>query len=574
MSLRLHHSLRARALSSSTLLMGTLLMGAASLALAACTDAATGASTDAPAAQTAPAQATPAQAASAQAETQAPEATTDIADRTAAPARKAVPTGEQPNIVFVLVDDQRFDAIGRLNPKIDTPVMDKMAEEGVFFENAFVGTSLCSPSRATILTGQATRNHRIGGNSEPEPEGTVYYPHYLQQAGYETALIGKWHMGNGGQPREGFDYWLSFAGQGNYFPEQARTGRQILNLNGERIEQQGYITDELTDYAIQWIQGRDDPDQPFFMHLAHKAVHSNFTPPARHEGKYADETFVQPMPLTADNYENKPRWVFDQRNSWHGVDFPYYSNLDMQTFQRRYYETLLAVDDNLGRLIDYLEESGQMDNTIIFLMGDNGFMFGEQGLIDKRNAYEPSIRVPLLAYGPGVLDTPGVVEEVVANLDIAPTMLALAGVERPAHFDGESFDALLLEGEDADWDNEFIYEYYWDVTYPQTPTTFAIRTDAYKYITYHGIWDLDELYDIQADPEETTNLIESEAHQEIIADLRRRLYAELENEDGRRTLPFEVKRKRGQVFRNVSRTEAAPFPPQFHREPLADSAEK
>ena len=198
----------------------------------------------------------------------------------------------------MLVDDQRYDALGRLNPKIDTPVMDRMAEEGVFFENAFVGTSLCSPSRATILTGRATRNHRIGGNSEPEPEGTIYYPSYLQEAGYETALIGKWHMGRGDDPRPGFDYWLSFAGQGNYFPEQHRSGQQMLNVNGEMVPQRGYVTDELTDYAIEWIEGREDKDRPFFLHLAHKAVHSNFTPPARHEGKYADETFVVPMPLT------------------------------------------------------------------------------------------------------------------------------------------------------------------------------------------------------------------------------------------------------------------------------------
>ena len=178
------------------------------------------------------------------------------------------------------------------------------------------------------------------------------------------------------------------------------------------------------------------------------------------------------------------------------MDFPYYSGLDMQSFQRRYYETLLAVDDNLGRLIDYLEESGQMEDTVVFLMGDNGFMFGEQGLIDKRNAYEPSIRVPLIAYGPGVIAEGAEVDEVVANLDIAPTMLALAGAPRPAYFDGQDMSRLLTSGADEDWNDEFVYEYYWDVTFPQTPTTFALRDDRYKYVTYHGIWDLDELYDL------------------------------------------------------------------------------
>ena len=481
---------------------------------------------------------------------------------------------DAPNIVFVLVDDQRYDALGRLNRKLDTPVMDMMAREGVFFENAFVGTSLCSPSRATILTGRSTRNHRIGGNSEPEPEGTVYYPRYLQDVGYETALIGKWHMGRGDAPRDGFDHWLSFAGQGNYFPEQHRTGEQMLNINGEMVLQRGYVTDELTDYAIDWIEGRQDKDRPFFLHLAHKAVHSNFTPPERHEGTYADETFVVPMPLTPDNYEGKPRWVFDQRNSWHGVDFPYYSDIDLQVLQRRYYETLLAVDDNLGRLIDYLEESGQMENTIVFLMGDNGFMFGEQGLIDKRNAYEPSIRVPLIAYGPGVIGEGLEVDEVVANLDIAPTMLALAGAPRPDYFEGQAMDRLLTAGEDEAWNNEFVYEYYWDVTFPQTPTTFALRDDRYKYVTYHGIWDLDELYDLEADPEETTNLIGSEEHAEIVTDMRRRLYTKLENAEGQRIVPYERKRRRGHVLRNEIREDAAPFPPSWHVEPLEDSAER
>jgi arylsulfatase A-like enzyme len=481
---------------------------------------------------------------------------------------------ERPNIIFVLVDDQRFDALGFVNSQLDTPHMDRMAEEGIYFPNTFVSTSLCSPSRASILTGMATRNHRIAGNSEPEPADMVFYPAYLQSVGYETALIGKWHMGHGGQPRPGFDYWLSFAGQGNYFPEQHRSGQQMLNLNGEEIPQQGYITDELTDYAIEWIEDREDQEAPFFLHLAHKAVHSNFTPAERHLGQYDGETFVEPMPLTPDNYEGKPRWLFDQRNSWHGVDFPYYSSLDMQELQRRYYATLSAVDDSLGRLIAYLDESGQLDRTMIVLMGDNGFMFGEQGLIDKRNAYDPSIKVPLLVYAPGLFEGGEVREEVVSNMDIAPTMLELAGLGSPDHFDGRSMAPLLRGEKVEDWQNQFVYEYYWDVTYPQTPTTFAIRTDRFKYITYHGIWDLDELYDIVNDPEETTNLISETDYQDEVADLRKRLYAELINAEGKRQISFERKRKTGNVLRNEIRMEAAPFPEEWHREPLEDSAER
>ena len=413
---------------------------------------------------------------------------------------------------------------------------------------------MCSPSRASILTGKATRNHRIAGNPEPEPEGTIFYPEYLQANGYETALIGKWHMGHGGQPRTGFDHWLSFDGQGNYLPEQSRSGTQMLNINGTEVPQKGYITDELTDYLISWIDGREDKDKPFFVHLAHKAVHSNFTPAARHSGRYAGETFIQPMPLTSDEYATKPRWVFDQRNSWHGVDFPYYSKLDMQSFQRRYYETLLSVDDNLGRLVAYLERTGQAENTMIILMGDNGFMFGEHGLIDKRNAYEPSIRVPLIAWWPGGLPGGTVVSNVIANTDIAPTVLDWAGAAIPAHFDGRSFADLAHDpAARSGWSDELIYEYYWDVTFPQTPTTFAIRTDRYKYITYHGIWDRDELYDLASDPKETRNLINSEEHGKTVAQLRARLYERLTTSAGDRVVPFEVKRKPGSVYRNENR---------------------
>ena len=490
-------------------------------------------------------------------------------------ASAPAPAAARPNIIFVLVDDQRFDALGFRNPRIDTPNMDRLAREGVYFENAFVTTSLCSPSRASILTGRATRNHRIAGNSEAEPEGTVFYPKYLQQQGYETALIGKWHMGHGGQPRDGFDYWLSFDGQGNYTPEQSRTGQQMFNLNGREVQQTGYITDELTDYAIRWIDERSDPSRPFFLHLAHKAVHSNFTPAERHAGRYAGRSFIQPMPLTSDEYATKPRWVFDQRNSWHGVDFPYYSALDMQSFQRRYYETLLSVDDNLGRLMAHLEATGRADDTMIVLMGDNGFMFGEHGLIDKRNAYEPSMRVPLIAWWPAGLPRGQVVTNVVGNTDIAPTMLELAGAPIPVDFDGRSFLALPTDAAArAAWNDELIYEYYWDVTFPQTPTTFAIRTGRYKYITYHGIWDRDELYDLSVDPGETRNLITSDAHVDTIAELRSRLYERLRNRRGERVVPFEVKRKEGAVLRNESRVRAAPFPAEWHRAPLADSAEK
>ena len=207
------------------------------------------------------------------------------------------------------------------------------------------------------------------------------------------------------------------------------------------------------------------------------------------------------------------------------------------------------------------------------LMGDNGFMFGEHGLIDKRVAYETSIRVPLLAFAPGKLPAGVTIDSVVSNLDIAPTILGIAGVEAPDYFDGRSF-ANMMQGKEQEWSNEMVYEYYWDVTFPQTPTTFAIRTDRYKYISYQGVWDLEELYDLEQDPTESTNLVFSEEHAEILGDLRARLYKRLKDSSGDYVVPYEVKRGPGHVYRNENYPGAAPFPGQWYREPLADSAEK
>lgn len=480
---------------------------------------------------------------------------------------------QQPNIIFVLVDDQRFDAIGALNPLLKTPNMDRMMREGVYFRNAFVGTSLCSPSRATILTGKSTRNHKVTGNSEPEAEGTIFFPTYLQEVGYETALIGKWHMGHTAQKRDGFDFWLSFEGQGNYTPDQARSEKSVFNINGAEVEQQGYITDELTDYAIDWIQTKRDASKPFFIHLAHKAVHANFTPPQRYLDQYEGVVFPEPasMENTEENYLNKPRWLKTQRNSWHGVDFSYYSKLDLQETQRRYYASLSAVDDSLGRLIEMLEQEDLAEDTLIILMGDNGFMFGEFGLIDKRVAYEPSIRVPLVAYWPGNTPEGSIVEELVSNHDIAPTLVALGGATAPDYFEGDDFSELLKTGSSGEWDNEFVYEYYWDQTQPHTPTTFSIRTDAFKYIYYHGVWDVDELYDIANDPGETKNLALDPEYAEIKSQYRARLFAVLQDGDGDRVIPFEVPGPRFTPFRNVNGSEVGEFPEDFFRVPFEDN---
>ena len=332
-----------------------------------------------------------------------------------------------------------------MNPLLHTPNLDRLAGEGAFFRNAFVTTALCSPSRATILTGQYMHEHGIVDNNVPFRGNPRFFPMYLDEAGYQTAFIGKWHMGGEGDaPQPGFDHWVSFEGQGHYLPEQGGPGGALLNVDGKRVAQRGYITDELTQYAIDWLDAID-PGEPFFLYLSHKALHSEFTPAERHRRQYADVEIPAPASQadTPANYAGKPMWVKNQRNSWHGVDYPYHSTLDVQEYQRDYHRTLSAVDESVGRLIDWLEDNGHERDTLVVFMGDNGFLFGEHGLIDKRNAYEESMRVPLIVWGPGVVDEPGERMALVANLDVAPTVLAAAGLPAPAQFSGRNFLPLI-----------------------------------------------------------------------------------------------------------------------------------
>lgn len=474
---------------------------------------------------------------------------------------------KKPNIIYILTDDQRYDELGILNPLLETPNMDAIAHNGVHFKNAFVTTALCSPSRATILTGQYANTHGVVDNNAPIKKGTIFFPSYLQKAGYKTGFIGKWHMGaEGDQPQPGFDKWISFAGQGNYYPTLSDGSTAKLNVDGKHVDQKGYITDELTDYAIDWLDSLDK-EEPFFLYFSHKAVHADFYPAKRHEDQYAGKKVSLPdnMANTPENYKGKPRWVQDQRSSWHGVDFPYHSRLDVGTYKMQYHRTLTAVDESIGRVQAWLNENGLAENTIIMLMGDNGFLFGEHGLIDKRNAYEESMRVPLLAMGPG-FEKGKTVEEVVANLDIAPTILDIADVERPEQFQGRSFKK-LANGEDLEepWNNEFAYEYFWEYDFPHTPTTFAVRTEKYKLIQYHGVWDREELYDIQNDPTEMNNLINDPDLIEVKVALRKRIYALAANQRGEHVVPYTERKHNGATFRDMSATKAADFPKEWLR---------
>jgi N-acetylglucosamine-6-sulfatase len=357
-------------------------------------------------------------------------------------------------------------------------------------------------------------------------------------------------MGGDVGPQPGFDHWVSLTaqgGQGSYLPSA-----DGLNVDGKMVPQNGYITDELTDYALDWLKRRDRA-RPFFLYLSHKAVHADFVPAARHAGRYQRAPFAPPKTMALPAAEaGWPMWTRNQRNSWHGVDFPYHSRLDVAEYYRRYLETLLAVDDSVGRVVERLRQRGLLDKTLVLYMGDNGFAFGEHGLIDKRTAYEESMRVPMLMRAPGVAGG-RVVSEVVANLDVMPTFLEAAGVAAPSGLDGKSL-LPLARGEALDWRKDLLYEYFWERNFPQTPTIHALRGERYKYIRYHGLWDQDELYDLRDDPLESQNLAGREDHQALLEQMNGRLFDLLEQTDG---LAIPLSRDHGPVF-NLRRSDGAP----------------
>lgn len=439
------------------------------------------------------------------------------------------------NLVLILSDDHRFDFMSfhdRAPDFLATPGFDRMAAEGVHLANAFVNTSLCSPSRASILTGMYPHEHGVVDNQSQLRTGLTLFPELLQAAGYTTAFVGKWHMGeHTDEPQPGFDRWVSFAGQGVYFDPE-------LNVDGERLQAEGYITDILTDYALEWLDGVADRDRPFLLYLSHKAVHSEFEPAPRHEGTYADIDIPYPATMadTDENYAGKPRWVREQRSSWHGVDYLYHGQTTFEEFYRDYVETLLALDESVGRVLDYLEENGLAESTLVLYMGDNGFLHGEHGLIDKRHAYEESMRIPMLVWAPGMGEPGTRIEEMVLNVDVAPTFLDLAGAEVTEAMDGASI-LPLLRGDPDPWREEMLFVYYWEYPFPHTPTVLAIRDERYKYVFYHGIWDTNELYDLVADPYETENLIDDPAHDERRKAMKARLF-ELLDSAGAMHVPF------------------------------------
>jgi N-acetylglucosamine-6-sulfatase len=445
----------------------------------------------------------------------------------AAPAKR-------PNVLFILTDDQRWDALGLGgNKHLKTPHLDRLGREGVYFKNAFCTTSLCSPSRASILSGLYAHAHGVVDNFTEYPTRLKSFPLVLQAQGYDTAYFGKWHMGeDNDEPRPGFNWFVTHKGQGKYFDTE-------FNINGRKREViKGYYTTVVTDLAAEWLN-RQRGDQPWCLMIGHKAPHSFYFPEPKYE-KAFDQVRI-PYPETAFMLDDKPGWIKERLYTWHGIYGPLFdwrkkfpddspeAVKDFEAMTRAYWATLLSVDDSVGRLYELLKQRGELDNTIIVFMSDNGILNGEHGMIDKRTAHEPSIRIVQLVRYPGLTppSQPKVIEQQVLTVDMAPSLLELCGAPALPNIHGRSWVRLVQRG-DSRWRTSWFYYYNYEKQFPYTPNVRAVRTDSWKYIRYpHGDGSPDrhkaELYNIEFDREERYNLIDHPKYARVVKELQKEL---------------------------------------------------
>lgn len=446
----------------------------------------------------------------------------------------AAEPARRPNVVFILTDDQRDDCIS-LNPRslIRTPNIDRLGQEGVYFRNQFCTTSLCSPSRASILGGLYARAHGVLNNFTEYPTDLPTFPRQLQAAGYDTAYIGKYHMGEeNDDKRPGFDTFITHKGQGKYWDTEFRFS------GGQSRVVKGYYTSVVTQMAEEWLRQRG-PDKPFLLMLGHKAPHSFYFPEPRYE--HAFDHVNIPYPRTAFMLQDKPAWFKDRLDTWHGIYGPLFEYrkvfpdrrpeavADFAAMTRGYWGTILSVDDSVGRIYETLRTLGRLDDTLFIFTSDNGLLNGEHGMVDKRTMHEPSIRIPLVVRYPGLtpVDKPRVVDQQTLTVDFAPSILEICGVAPLKKIHGASWKK-LAQGEPTPWRTSWHYEYNYEKQFPYTPNVRGIRTERYKYIRYpHGDGGPDrhmaELYDLLTDPEESRNLINDPAQAERIKQLGQEL---------------------------------------------------
>lgn len=509
-------------------------------------------------------------------------------------------TSARPNFLFIFSDDHAPHAIGAYGTRYaavnPTPHIDKLAAQGMTFKASFCTNSICGPSRAVILSGKHSHKNGFMANGNRFDGDQVTLPKLLRTAGYTTALIGKWHLGSDPQ---GFDYWDILPGQGDYY------NPAFLTQDGRRTVP-GYCTDIITGLAIDWLENRRDKQKPFLLMAQHKGPHRNWMPPLRYldwlDGvtlpepatlfdDYADnaspahwqemeldrhmalvfDLFLNPPPnwdpaieIGSDRsgFHNLKRMTLEQREAWDAAFADenaafYAAKLEgeallrwkYQRYLKNYLATARAVDDSVGKLMEYLDSAGLADNTVVIYSSDQGFYLGDHGWYDKRWMYEESMAMPLIVKWPGVTEAGSVNRNLVQNLDYAPTLLDLAGVEAPADMQGRSL-APLLEGEaQIGWRDAVYYHYYGYPAVHQVARHYGIRTERYKLIRYYqfGEW---ELFDLQKDPDELHNLYADPAYRDVVATLAEQLgalRAQYEDSTGGEAMPQEwqdARRKR------------------------------
>ena len=423
------------------------------------------------------------------------------------PIRALSAPAVRPNIIFILSDDHRWDHMSCMgHPFLETPNLDRMANEGVLCENAFVTSSLCSPSRASFLTGQYAHTHGVKNNITPWSDENVTFMELLKRGGYDTAFIGKWHMPGIGLPNlRGVDRFISFTiqrGQGRYF------NCPMIVDGVDTPSRKEYITEELTDYALDFI--KQERNNPFCLYLSMKAVHHRWLPPKDLKGTYGNITDLH-LPPEADN------WIGLVDNH---IIYGTFGGL--KQMYRGYCETILEIDREVGRILDYLDASGIADDTVVIYAGDNGIYWGEHRLVDKRFAYEEVIRIPYMFRYPKLINNPGRrLSQMVLNIDLAPTVLELAGLNVPGNMQGMSI-APLLASKDIPWRKSWLYEYFADFPYT-VPQMYALRTKNYKYIEYQSECYPPELYNISSDPKEKKDLYNTDLAGSILPQLQRDL---------------------------------------------------
>lgn len=480
------------------------------------------------------------------------------------------PEPRRPNIIFIMSDDHAQTAIsaygtevGRLAP---TPNIDRIARNGALFENSFVTNSLCGPSRATMLTGQFSHIHGFTQNGQKFDNGLWNWVRALGQSGYQTAMFGKWHL-NYSPEGAGIDDWAVLDDQGEYYNPDI-----IMPEGKSRVE--GYATDLITDYSLDWLNQRD-PSEPFAILIHHKAPHRNFMPAIRHIQRYVGTDF--PVPTNYfDHYDGRPaaasqemniyrdmyeghdlkmtkevgstelrynRWpgaftrmTEEQRREWdalHQADNDAMNASDLQgremalwKYQRymdEYLGTVAAVDESIGRVLDWLDASGQRDNTIVVYTSDQGFYLGEHGWFDKRFMYEESLRTPLLMQYPGHIAPGTHVSVPVENVDYAPTFLDYAGLPGRDAIQGRSLRQVVEGQPPADWRKDVYYHYYEYPGFHSVRAHYGVRTQRYKLIRFYGDINEWEFYDLKSDPQEMHNRIDDPAMQDEVASLKDRL---------------------------------------------------